>query len=264
MLSITETHSQFLLQQRLRRGGATRKEEFALPRRLPHPNQTTNPSEGKWYPASQTQKIRIKVLEAELAESKVVVGDLRRALTESTCSDQNDIVVAVTGLDCATVVEQGFCASLLCTTCTFSGYCDLSCGFCSPPTAAPTPSKCGESSSSPSVSLAPVSAPTGDLYDGCFDTDNGAEFDYGYYSITCDSFTIAVCSFAGDGDSDFTPSEMCCVCGGGGEDGASDTITRAHAAPNARSQPRSNSDRCADSNVCADGARRMSERRSSR
>ena len=157
---------------------------------------------------------RIDALDAELAESRRMVN---RELTESsTCFDQNDVVIALAGFDCAAAAASGFCELYLCSTCQIGpGYCDLSCGYCAPPTAAPSPSKCGESSPSPTVSRLPTADPTMGFYGNCRDTNNGTgTYLGGGTLVDCASMTTTYCSFA-NADEDFTPADMCCVCGGG-------------------------------------------------
>ena len=141
----------------------------------------------------------------------------KRLLTELTCVDQTEIVLAVAGVDCPTLVGLGFCTSM-CPTCgDYAGYCDLSCGFCSPPTAAPTPSLClcecaSETSAPPTPTPLPTSNPTSSATgDGCFDIDREKVNTLGY---GCEEFyTITTCGQFDD--QDFSSMEMCCVCGGG-------------------------------------------------
>ena len=58
------------------------------------------------------------------------------APTAISCTDDDATLTSTFGADCPTAAAMGYCASYLCPTCGYSGYCDDSCGYC--PTPAPT------------------------------------------------------------------------------------------------------------------------------
>ena len=89
-------------------------------------NATAAPS------ALSTPPARRRLVEAATARARTAAA--------SDCEDDNDAILRVSGSDCATLDKTGYCASFLCPTCAYAGYCDATCGYCPTPTPSPTPS----------------------------------------------------------------------------------------------------------------------------
>ena len=108
----------------------------------------------------------------------------------TVCVDDDTTMVATFGADCPTVSAMGYCSSYFCPTCGYSGYCDVSCGFCAvdavapsaiptlspvpttmPPTPTPTPVP---TTASPSISAVPTTSQAPTL-SGKYDISNHAD-----------------------------------------------------------------------------------------
>ena len=77
------------------------------------------------------------------------------------------------------------CTALFCDTCAQAGYCDLSCGFCGPPTAAPS------AAPAPTAAVVAVTDDCADVFASC------AEYIDGSAGNSCETEFCETCSQAG-------------------------------------------------------------------
>ena len=89
------------------------------------------------------------------------------------------------------------CTALFCDTCAQAGYCDLSCGFCGPPTAAPSaaPTAAPSAAPAPTAAVVPVTDDCADVFASCAEYIDGSAGNSCVPSaITTRSSSISVCT----------------------------------------------------------------------
>ena len=111
------------------------------------------------------------------------------APTSSSCADDDVAVTAAVGSDCATASARGYCDTYLCPTCPYAGYCDISCGFCSTVTKAPT--------RAPTTSLTPAPTSSCADYDASVEAATGFECAVQSAAGNCATHLCPTCIYAG-------------------------------------------------------------------